>query len=100
MAKRINPDYKVSQKSTDYFGSAHFTKTSPDLTSKNVKSLNLDIPFDEALKLYVAIQGCVQSLNRYNRGTKKGKSMGLSLSIKMDIKSIAVIEAKVAKKPD
>lgn len=51
--------------------------------------------FDQALRLSLALQSCLQAINRYNRNTTKGKSMGVVLSIKLGNKAISVIEAAV-----
>ena len=90
--KRVFADKKPKTKAEDYHGGAGFSRASPDIYEQGVKSLNLEISFEEALKLSLALQSCLISLNRYNRGTKVGKSMGLLLSIKMDNSSITVIE--------
>jgi hypothetical protein len=87
---------KPKPKSDDYHGSCQIASLPEKYTAADSvipKSLNLAITFEEALKLSVAIQGCLQSLNRYNRSTKAGKEMGLALSIKFDEKQITVIEA-------
>jgi hypothetical protein len=50
--------------------------------------------FDEALKFAIAVQSCVQSLNRYKRSTKAGRAMGLGLCILFDSKKISVMESQ------
>jgi len=55
----------------------------------------LDGPFDQALGLSLALQSCLHAINRYNRSTTKGKSMGVLFSIKLDSQAISVIEAPV-----
>lgn len=50
--------------------------------------------FEEALKFSVAVQSCVQALNRYNRATKAGRDMGLGLCIKFDVKQVTVMESR------
>ena len=47
---------------------------------------------EEALNLRPALDSCLHSVNRYNRNTKKGRSMGVMLSVKTDNSSVAVIE--------
>ena len=90
--KRVFAKQVIAEKAEDYHGGSRYTRASPDLYEQGVKSLNLEIPFEEALKLQLAFESCLISINRYNRGTKKGKSMGILLSIKMDNCSITVIE--------
>jgi hypothetical protein len=92
--RSFSPD-GIGTMSIDYHGTVRFTRCSPDLVPAGVKSLNLDTPFDEAVKLTLALQCCVQSLNRYNRSTTKGKSMGLLLSVKLDTSTVAVIESPI-----
>jgi hypothetical protein len=85
----------VPEKATDYHGSARFVRVKPDVAQRGVKSINIDLTFEEALKLSLALQSCVQSLNRYNRSTAKGRAMGLLLSVKMDNNSVSAIEARL-----
>jgi len=82
-------------KKADYHGSATFTHASPDVAAKGVRSLNLEIPFDQALRLALAIQSCLQGLNRVNRNTAQGNAMGMLLSVKLENSAISVIEARV-----
>jgi hypothetical protein len=82
-------------KKTDYHGGARFARTMPDVAAKGIQSFNVHFDFEEALKLSVAIQACVLSLNKYNRSTTEGRGMGLSLSFKIDTKTVAVIETPV-----
>jgi hypothetical protein len=92
----------LPEKKADYHGSARFARASPDVAQQGIKSLNLDIPFEEALKLSLALNSCLQSLNRYHRGTTKGRAMGVCLSVKMDNSFISVIETTIRspEKPD
>jgi len=80
-------------KSKKYHGQCNYGRLSPDVASRGVKSVNVDIPFEEALKLALALDSCLHAANRYNRSTTKGKAMGVCLSIKTDNGSVAVIEA-------
>ena len=82
-------------KADDYYGSASFVRTSPDLVTK---SINVELTFDEAVKLSLALQSAVLALSRYNRGAKSGREMGLQLSLKNDNRSIAVIEKRIVTK--
>jgi hypothetical protein len=65
------------------------------VASQGVKSVNVHLSFEEAMKLSLAIQSCLIQLNRYNRSTTAGREMGLSLSLKTDNTSITVIETRV-----
>jgi len=88
---------KPNEKSDDYHGTAGLrwlpSSFAPGSTAKVPKSLNLDMSFEEALKFSLAIQSCVQSLNRYNHATKAGRSMGLGLCIFFDSRKISVMES-------
>jgi hypothetical protein len=88
---------KPKVKSEDYHGAAQINGLpdafAPGSTAKVPKSINLGMSFEEALKFSLAVQSCVQALNRYNRATKAGRDMGLGLCIKFDAKQITVMEA-------
>lgn len=85
----------VPEKGEDYHGGCRFSRTSPDLRSKNTPSVNIDIPFEEALKLGTAIQSALLRLNRYNRSSKSGRNMGMCLSVKIETGTITVIEVPI-----
>jgi hypothetical protein len=85
----------IPTKSADYHGLASYLRTSPDVAAQGVQSINVYLTFDEAVKLSVALQSCVLSLNRYNRRKKAGKDMGLLLSFKTATGTVTVIEANV-----
>jgi len=93
--KRSFSDENIRIKADDYHGLAHYVRTQPDIAAQGIKSANIELNFDEALKLSLAIQACMMQLNRYNRATTEGSEMGLLLSIKTDSKSITVIEKRV-----
>ncbi|HEX5445596.1 MAG TPA: hypothetical protein VFW87_17345 [Pirellulales bacterium] len=83
----------VKQKKDDYHGGCRIRRIPRSIADKDVKSVNIDISFDEALKLLTAMQSAVLSLNRVNRAQKTGKQLGLTLSLKGD--AITVIESKL-----
>jgi hypothetical protein len=92
MAKRAFSPSNTPEKAADYHGACRYTRTSPDVASKGVKSMNVELELGEALKLRLALDSCLLSLNRYNRATSQGRAMSVVLSIKTDTTSIAVIE--------
>jgi len=55
-----------SDEKTSTFGVCNFTKTIPTIESlsSETKVLDLIIPFEEALKLNVAVDECIRKLNR------------------------------------
>jgi hypothetical protein len=65
-----------------------------------VKSINIEFTFEEAMRLLVAIQSGVLSLNRYKRSTTHGREMGLLLSIKTDSNTVTVIEKRVRREEE
>ena len=80
------------------FGTCSFASTSPErgrgLTS-DTKILNVQVTFEEALKLNLAIDECIRKLNSYKRSTRAGKSMGLNLAIHLEKGRITINEEKV-----
>ena len=95
MANRAFTKSGTPEKALDYHGACRFGRVSPDVASKGVKSLNIELPLEEALKLRLALDSCLHAVNRYNRSTLKGRAMGVVLSVKTESSSIAVIEAPV-----
>ncbi len=92
--RAFSPD-GVPEKKEDYHGSCRFVRTHPDLSEKGVQSVNVELTFEEALRLSTAIQSAIFRLNRYNRSEKKGREMGLCLSLKVTSGAISIIEQKV-----
>lgn len=78
------------------FGTCAFVRTSPkrEKLSGSTKILNVFIPFEEALKLNLAVEEGVRKLNRYKRSTKAGKQMGLNLAIHLAQNRVTVNEGK------
>ena len=65
------------------------------MAAQGIKSVNIELTFEEAMQLSLGIQSALLGLNRYNRSTKKGRQMGLCLSVKTDSNAVSVIEAPV-----
>ena len=65
------------------------------MASKGIESLNIDLTFEDALRLSTAIQSGIMDLNRYDRRDKGGKEMGLCLSVKKKGAAISVIEVRL-----
>ena len=86
------------RKLDDYHGACSVDSLSPDIAAKGVRSVNINITFVEALRFSTAVQSAILKLNRYNRSTKAGSQMGLCLSLKTDVESIAVIETPLRKR--
>ena len=99
MAKRAFSSDDTPVKAADYHGALGHARLSPDIASKGIKSVNIEITLEEALKLHLALGSCLHAVNRYNRSTAKGKAMCVVLSMKTESSSIAVIEAPMGRKP-
>ena len=93
MAKRKFTRSDTPEKAADYHGACRFGRVRPDVAGQGIKSLNIDVPFEEALKLRLALDSCLHAINRYNRATTKGRAMGVVLSVKTESSTIAVIES-------
>jgi hypothetical protein len=57
--------------------------------------LNIEIDFEEALKLHLAIGECIRKLNSYNRSTRAGKCTALNLAIHLSKGRVTINEAKL-----
>lgn len=88
-------DDNLPMKADDYHGLAEYVRTQPDVTAKDVKSINIEMTFEEAVRFSLAVQSCVMQLNRYKRSAKEGREMGMCLSIKTETSTITVIEKRV-----
>ena len=85
----------VPEKMDDYHGGCRLNRIVPDIAAKGVKSVNIELSFEEALRLATAIQSAILKLNRYNRTSKGGREMGLCLSVNVPTSAISVIETRV-----
>lgn len=95
MSKRAFSRSDTPEKATDYHGGCRYAGLSPDIAGRGVKSVNIDISFEEALKLSLALESCLHAVNRYNRSTAKGRAMGVCLSLKTEAGNVTVIEVPV-----
>jgi len=59
--------------------------------------VRLKIDFENTLKLNLAIQSCLHSLNTYNRARTEGKNMGMEIRINMIGNNVRIIECKIEK---
>ena len=78
-------------------GACGYAKTSPPVQtlSPDTAILIIAIPFEDALKLNVAIDECVHRLNSYNRATKAGRQSGLLLAVHFPSQRITVHERRI-----
>src|SRR5262245_32073801 len=93
--KRSFSDDNLPMKADDYHGLAEYVRTQPDVAAQGVKSINIEMSFEEAVRFSLAVQSCVMQLNRYKRSAKEGREMGLCLSVKTEGNTITVIEKRV-----
>lgn len=93
--KRSFSDDGIPTKADDYHGLAGYVRTQPDVAAQGVKSINIEMTFEEMLRLSLALQSCLMQLNRYKHSTTTGREMGLTLSVKTESKTITVIEKRV-----
>ena len=78
------------------FGGCDFNRISPktDALSPATQVLNIEVDFEEALKLHLAIGECVRKLNTYKRSTKAGKRTALNLAIHLSKGRITINETR------
>jgi len=95
MAEQASPAIK-----TFSFGGCDFGRTSPSVEalSPNTQVLNVEITFEEALKLHLAIGECVRKLNSYKRSTSAGKRTALNLAIHLSKGRVTINEGKLPAK--
>ena len=60
--------------------------------SPSLKTLNVLIRFEEALKLNLALDECVRRINLYKRSTKEGKKAAVNLVIHANTHRVTVGE--------
>jgi hypothetical protein len=79
------------------FGTCRFERTSPqrEAFSASTRAINIYIPFDDALKLNIAVDEACRRLNKYSKSTSEGKRAALNLTIYLDVQKIAVNEGKL-----
>lgn len=85
-------DYK-----TKSFGGCSYGKLSPkrkDLTA-TTDTLNMHIPFEEALKLNLALDECIRKLNQYKMSSKTGKRAAVNIAVRFNLGRIVIVEGKV-----
>ena len=90
--KRIFKGPELKKKTADYHGQCSYSRIGPEYDRK---SLAIDLPFGEALKLSLALQSCLLNLNRLDRNKTEGKHMGVRISITTGNKAVKVIEKKI-----
>ncbi len=79
------------------FGGCKISRISPGLNKVwlNIKTLNVIVGFEEALKLNLAIDECVRKMNQYAKNTREGKRVALNIVIHFNLGRLAIQEDKV-----
>ncbi len=94
--ERIFPDEDARRKAEDYHGGCRVVRINPETLVDGVESLNFEISFEQALRLSLALQSALVSLNRYNRATVIGREMGVLFLLDIAGKSVSVMEKRIA----
>jgi hypothetical protein len=69
--RRAFSDEEIQKKADDYHGGCQYVRTQPNIAEQGIKSVNIEMSFEDALRLSLAIQSALVSLNRYSRSTTK-----------------------------
>ena len=85
----------MPRKKRTTYGTCKFTRTSPPELAPGTSALNIIVPFEEALKLNLAVHACVTELNSYNRATTAGRTAAMNLTIFLESQRIAVNEDRL-----
>ena len=88
------PKGSVPAIKTFSFGGCDFGRTSPaiEALSPNTQVLNIEISFEEALKLELAIEECIRKLNSYKRNTRAGRRTALNIAIHLSKGRVTINE--------
>lgn len=82
------------------FGTCDFDRITPpnEKLSPSTRTMNIIVPFEEALKFALAVDECIHELNRYKKSTKEGKRVAMNLTVHLQAKRIAINKGKLKKK--
>ena len=81
------------------FGSVRVAKFSPPLPEGLPTLLNLQITFEEAMRLHLGIGQVLAKLNAYDRGKKAGKRTCLNLGLHVRNQRIWITEDMLPPQP-
>lgn len=84
------------------YGGCQIRGTNPPRSklSPETKVLNISIPFDQALRLNLALDECLRALNRLKRSTTEGKDAAVNLVVQFHHGRIAIAQAKSRRRVD
>ena len=77
------------------FGGCDVAKVGPKPVDGVPVTMNIDITFEEALKLHLSIGQALAKLNSYKRSTTAGKQSALRLAFRPRGQRITVLESKI-----
>lgn len=81
------------------YGCAHVIRgASEKMRQAQIKSVNLALPFEEALKLNMALQAAVMDMNSYDRSSKSGKNKAVNICYFSETDQITVTLTNVSQK--
>jgi hypothetical protein len=98
--ERVFPEEQVQFKAEDYHGGCRLVRVSPAGLAQQTEALNLEMSLEQALRLSLALQSALVSLNRYNRATVVGREMGVLLMVDAAGKAMSVIEKRIPPESD
>lgn len=89
----------MPKEKTYTFGTCSYERTFPpkEFLSGDTSIINVILPFEEALKLNIAVDECVRKMNGYKKSTREGKRAALNLTIHLQTNRIAINEGKLKK---
>jgi hypothetical protein len=77
------------------FGTVNVNSVSPAPSEGWAKAMNINISFEDALKLHLGLGQILGHLNGYNRSTKEGRSACVNLCYFPHDKAITINEGKL-----
>ena len=85
---------------TTSFGSCPFERINPAREELDgaTQKMNIVVSFDNALKLNLAIQSALLSLNKLKRSSTQGKRAAINIVVDFDVKNVAIMPAKLSQK--
>lgn len=82
------------------FGTVGVDHFSPPLSSEVPKAININVSFEESLKLHLGLGQILGQLNSYNRNTKEGRKTCVNLCVFTDVHQITINEGLVGKRKE
>ncbi|HVT13102.1 MAG TPA: hypothetical protein VHE55_12630 [Fimbriimonadaceae bacterium] len=85
-------------KTKSSFGTVKINNFSPALPDTVPLGINVQITYEEALKLHIGLQRLLLKMDSYNRNDKRAKELGVCLCIFRDVHSLTVTEQKLGQR--